>query len=379
MPASVHRPFAWLQTMIDSAERSGNTASDILKKARDCSVDACLLAACQDGKIHFNADSTADSTADIQTLSRNSDIAQTVTCALYQRTLKTLKHAFDENHIDFIVLKGPALSLHLFGDIKYRSTGDIDIWVHKNQRKNAENAIQTLGFERQAMPREWATNQSLWRHTAFLPVEIHWMLTQPPLLSPDFECAFRRSIPSEYLHGCHVLGDKDLWIHLLLHAWQHLFALKPMLDLLAASEKFDARAQEFNDFAQSFGMRNVSTMIFDTMRAFDKISDAAREKRVFSTALSAQCLRLWLSPMLSQTSRFRGPLALGKDSKVEAGLGVLFRALSMQLLDGKCLPRCAAAHVLFLGPHKIGAFCHLTLSFLRAWLPFPMGHSKRNG
>lgn len=375
MNASVHRPFACLQTMIDTAQRSGVSSLSILQKARDCSVDACLLAACQDGKLLFNADAIDD----IQTLIRNSDIAQNVTCALYQRTLKTLKYAFDEKKIDFIVLKGPELSLRLFDGIKYRSSGDIDIWIHKSQRKNAENAIQALGFERQTTPKEWASNQSLWYHTSLVPVEIHWMLSQPPLLSPDFERALHRATPSEYLHGCYVLGDKDLWILLILHAWQHLFALKPMLDLAAASEKFDARAQELNDFAQSFGMRNMSAMIFETMHAFDRTAGAQEEKRPASTPLSTQSLLLWLSPMLTQTTLPRGPLVLGRDSKGEAAWGVLLRALSMNLLDGQCLSLCATAHVLFLGPHKIGAFCHHTLSFLRTLLPFPTGHSKENG
>ena len=221
MTSYVHRPFACLQTMIDTAENTGATPLDILKKARDCNVDSCLLTASQNGNIHFNTDSIAD----IRTFVRNSDIAQTVACALYQRTLKTIKDAFDKKNIDFIVLKGPALSLSLFGDIKYRSSGDIDIWVHEKQRKDAENAIHALGFEMQTKPKEWTSNQSLWCHASFLPVEIHWMLSQPPLLSPDFERAFQRARPSKFLHGCHILDDKDLWILLILHAWQHLFAL----------------------------------------------------------------------------------------------------------------------------------------------------------
>ena len=80
--------------------------------------------------------------------------------ALYWMTMDRVIPAFDKIH--FLVLKGPALAIRIFGSECYRQSADIDLWMDKSDLKRAEGILKDLGYTPQKVVRRWATNQILY-------------------------------------------------------------------------------------------------------------------------------------------------------------------------------------------------------------------------
>lgn len=247
---------------------------------------------------------------------------------LYWMTLQKVLLALKD--MDVLVIKGPPLSIRIFGRDDFRQSSDVDLWVHPKDLGRAAAALQTLGYMPQKVVRPWATNQQLFvpQNPLFLAVEIHWKLTQPPFLAPDFESAWNmRSTESWHQLTFHTLGDTHCWIGLIFHAFQHVWAIKPWLDLAAA----DTLSVNPSVIRQ-YGLCRIDRFVRDVVRG--------------NASYQAACLRAVLRHLL--LSDEGGKLVMGLNSPVEAALGVVSRSLSVFMLDGMRYPIKSFAFYIFL-------------------------------
>lgn len=145
-----------------------------------------------------------------------------------------------------LALKGPSLAMLLGGDVGWRMSSDIDLWVDPQRVQEARFALIELGYrdaegyaEHQ---RKWllargdgATNHLVLVRGADDMVELHFQLAhakQTAWQPPDFESAYenRQRVGMGQL-SVYTLGDDDLARFIVWHGMKHRFrALKWVLD-----------------------------------------------------------------------------------------------------------------------------------------------------
>ncbi len=253
------------------------------------------------------------------------ELRQTAQTALYWATLKTALTALDT--IPAIVLKGAPLALWLYGDDRMRASTDVDLWIPKYDLDRAIRALQTVGYAPQPVIRPWATNQVVLTHDhGLMTVELHWAMTQPPYRAPDFATAWATStIVSRQNMVFHQLSDQLTWIHLLLHAQQHIFAIKPWLDLDVARHRVHADPKVL----RRYGLKRIHQVTLDVLEA-----------RPHAFPLST-LIRAYLKGILGDPRR--GELVIGADSSLVAAAVLASRAATMLMLDGILYPAQALA------------------------------------
>ena len=263
--------------------------------------------------------------------------------AAWLESTRTVLETLDGMRV--IVLKGIPLSFVLHGCDDARHTTDIDLWLHKNDIDDAAQRLEKIGYTRHESSRQWTTNQLQLVHETLMPVELHWALTQPPLLSPDFDSAWGRSVAETYgdcrarenmapatdrrFDGLswHRLGDSDTRIHLLLHAMQHIGAVKPWADLAAASS-LHATHDELRDF----GLSRLERLVREAICPVGKIPHIE--------VMAAKAFRIYYRGILASK---RGDLIPEDPSKLETAQIILSRAASTICLDGILYPAQALA------------------------------------
>jgi hypothetical protein len=65
-----------------------------------------------------------------------------------ERTLLDLAGTFDEEEIEFVVLKGPALAHTVYPDPSWRFFGDLDLLVRGDDWRRASSVLESLGYRR---------------------------------------------------------------------------------------------------------------------------------------------------------------------------------------------------------------------------------------
>jgi hypothetical protein len=145
-----------------------------------------------------------------------------------------------DDGIPALSLKGPALSLELFGDVAVRESKDLDILIGVHDLKRADQLLKNEGYRsRQSSAamtdRQKASHQLREKDKTYfsmqskIPVELHWkMLDYPHLLSVEDDEIWRR-VETRPLHG-RLLTVLEREINLLYlcahgatHGWKRLF------------------------------------------------------------------------------------------------------------------------------------------------------------
>lgn len=250
------------------------------------------------------------------------NVRRAANAALYRATLRLVLDAFDGLRV--IVLKGVPLAQRLFDDPLMRETTDIDLWIAHEDLDRADAALKTLGYNPLPVVRAWATNQRLYlpQDKTRFAVEVHWALTQPPLRSPSFDEAWDQSCLCDDNALCwHELSDAHTWIALIYHAIQHVYAVKPWIDLAQA----ESRLACDDAMLKQYGLARIN----DVVRALFAPTDASH---ACATRLIAKAIRRGYAGILGDTAR--GHLIMGADSSLEAALGAASRAVSMFCVDG---------------------------------------------
>ena len=324
-----------LTRLIHHARMHGTPGEFILERARACGVEPYLMREVNDGRITARDLDLPDLDVRLATFKAT----QTARLMLWKKSLQDVLKILE---MPVIVLKGAPLGQKLTGDPLWRETTDIDLWIDPSQRERATSLLKSIGYEIGEEPRLWATNQIILTHPTRIPIELHWNLAPPPWKTPNFSQAFESSQTSNELgFTIHVLNDAMQYLHIMVHAHQHYFALKSVMDYHFACQNIKRDIALIDEYGLS-RLENFLNLICEN------------EKFHPNRKFTHTCVHLWYNNILS--SQARGELVFGRESKWQAAMGVLVRALSMGLMDGIAYPVEGFLRVIFAGPHRIGMF-----------------------
>ena len=306
-----------------------------MERARACGVEPYLMHEIANNRI-------AARDLDLHDLDARLAAFRTTQMARQMLWKKSLQDALKTLEMPVIVLKGMPLGKKLTGSFLWRETTDIDLWIAPSQRERAIERLKSIGYEIAEEPRLWATNQILLAHPARIPIELHWNLAPPPWKMPSFDQALETSEKNEDLGvSINLLDDATQYLHLMVHAHQHYFALKSIMDFSLACKAL----KRDPELITKYGLNRLETLL-KLICEKDYLNPECN--------FAHTCVHLWYDNILS--SHARGELVFGRDSRWEAALGVIARALSMGLLDGIAYPVEGFLRVVFAGPHRIGMF-----------------------
>lgn len=153
--------------------------------------------------------------------------------------LGRLRAAFDEAGLDWLALKGPALSQQIYGDPGWRTARDLDVLVPGDQVARAVAVAETLGWQ---APDAW---QAVMNLTGKIDLELEASETSQPLLEIhnalgpayaglDFGAVRQIATATASIGGQRVptLSTEDTIIYVAWHGAKHLWArMNWLLDL----------------------------------------------------------------------------------------------------------------------------------------------------
>jgi hypothetical protein len=166
------------------------------------------------------------------------------------------------NQLDYLTLKGPALSQVLFGSPFIRHSGDIDLLVQPADVLPAEALLLTAGYS-PVLHKPPLSAMQLQRYMQYrhhfvyqapegpARVELHWAMREPYFGQPDTGSLFarRQSVTLAEKLRLETLSDEDALINSLLHgASHHWNRAKYFLDL------FGLLGRDSIDFKQIVGI-----------------------------------------------------------------------------------------------------------------------------
>jgi len=132
--------------------------------------------------------------------------------------------------IQALVLKGPALSLHAYGDAAARPYGDIDVLIRHRDVLSATNLMVALGFRAHVAPETIAAGKipgeySFSRPNTRIIVELHTERTLRYFPSPlSVEDLFTRSVRLEFDdRAIPTLSAEDTLVSMCTHGAKHFW------------------------------------------------------------------------------------------------------------------------------------------------------------
>ncbi len=165
-----------------------------------------------------------------------------------------MQNAFEENGVDILMLKGIQLR-ELYPEPESREMCDIDLMYKYKQKKAVKKVMAELGFK-------FAFTDT--RHIKFynvqsVTVEMHHTIRQEHnFYNSYFDRLFERAAAREGFSHIYCMNLTDLYIHTLLHLYDHIrsgeYALRRLCDVYMLSLKLDTESAEITDCIASFGM-----------------------------------------------------------------------------------------------------------------------------
>jgi hypothetical protein len=148
--------------------------------------------------------------------------------------LCSLAESFEEHAIDFVPLKGPALSQQLYGDLSLRRSGDLDWLIRPSDVLRVREILTAKGY-RVTSPIHWQCDSALLRsreaeismvdESRRLSVDLHWRIMPGYFASPfDYEEVWQYLVTTEFCgHTIPVLCPEHLMQLLCAHGAKHAF------------------------------------------------------------------------------------------------------------------------------------------------------------
>lgn len=135
--------------------------------------------------------------------------------------LRALLVEFEKREVDILPLKGPALSLKLYGDATLRQSNDLDLLVRGKDFARAEALLTESGYRPHGTRNEY--------HRAFLRdglvVELHFRLSTSRNMPLNVEQMWRRVEKTEFLGApASAMRREDLALYLCFHGLKHEFS-----------------------------------------------------------------------------------------------------------------------------------------------------------
>lgn len=193
-------------------------------------------------------------------------------CLRRMQTLAAVAKAMDGAGVPMISMKGPLLSMELYGDPSMRHSHDLDVLVPMEQFFTAVQTLKEMGFD-QAENHHLDTPLRMQKflrytdhnHSEFFRedqcVELHWRSSHQHLES--FEELWANREPKQLLGvTVHEMGRLDKYAHLFAHAAQHGFArLRWLMDLYEIQRKPDFSWEEL---LERMGQLGNSSLLLET-------------------------------------------------------------------------------------------------------------------
>ena len=235
----------------------------------------------------------------------------------------------------FLMMKGLPLATLLYDQPERRLSTDVDIVVAPDDVPDWVSGLERVGLtSTQHHLRPFSMNQmTLIHRSSRLAVDLHWRIALPHLPAPTFDelWAERQTVNVGGLE-INTFGPNLGALHLLIHAHQHLFEPRTLLDLALWLEKFDNRSK-FLALAEHYGWSRVA-----------RVADALIQEIVlnrhdasFEGQLAEMILWEWTDGRKFQDLSTRS---------------FAFQVLSVLLIEDKPLLR--SLRYLAVGPHRVG-------------------------
>lgn len=189
------------------------------------------------------------------------------------QTLATVARAMDDAGIPMLSMKGPLLSVELYGDPSLRHSHDLDVLVREEDFLRAAGCLKELGFAQTENPHlktpkrlEVNLRYTTDNHGEFNMgdqcVELHWRSSTE--VNVPFETLWQQREPRQLL-GARVweMGSLHRMPHLFAHAAHHGFArLRWLMDLYEIQRKpgFDWAA-----LLEAMREQGNSVLLFETL------------------------------------------------------------------------------------------------------------------
>jgi hypothetical protein len=163
-------------------------------------------------------------------LQKRSDVSR-LQAMLHLQLLGGALKGLNQSGIPVMPLKGPLLSLALYGDAGLRQSKDLDILVPQKEIPQAQECLEKMGWLPSAeysslSPRQWEATIRHEHHISYVhprqgcPLELHW---RKEWYSPhETELHWARSRRSEWLGSSYrAMSTADLAIYLCNHGGRH--------------------------------------------------------------------------------------------------------------------------------------------------------------
>jgi len=252
--------------------------------------------------------------------------------------LASMLKAFNRAGIPVMPMKGPILSLELYGDVGLRQSHDLDLMVTPEDLASAQACLESMGWRQDAAwfpltPRQWEQHLRMEQHLTFIDpqrecfLELHWRFVwdQPGLNS----ARWARSVSSVW-QGCayQAMNPIDQVLYLCSHGAEHAWSRAKWLGDLArihAVSKVDWEVA----LEQARASRQEKTLLLG-LRLLHILHD-----------LPVPCLQgnPWeqLSPFLVDSPLYA--LQMDRDPFAEGGLDLLPDRLRFFRYERQILPR----------------------------------------
>ena len=141
---------------------------------------------------------------------------------------------FNDEHIDAIPFKGPALGIRLYNKLSFRAFGDLDILIHRKDFYRVKEILITMGYQpfrsfsekKEAKFLDTQMGYEFVRHDERCVIEIHWSLVSRihAFQIPDAQLWSNTEpieLQNKYVPG---LDDIHLFIYLCAHGTKSFWA-----------------------------------------------------------------------------------------------------------------------------------------------------------
>lgn len=161
-------------------------------------------------------------------LQRRSDLCRRQ-AMLHLQLLAGILRRLNQGGIPVMPLKGPLLSLALYGDVGLRQSKDIDILVPQSEIRRTQEYLEDMGWRLAAdyfvlSPRQLEATLLHEYHVGYLhpqqgcQLELHWRWSSPQWTEQDWTKG-RTNVLSGFSY--HVMNEVDLAIYLAGHGGAH--------------------------------------------------------------------------------------------------------------------------------------------------------------
>ena len=159
-------------------------------------------------------------------------------CAARNELLKNISSAFEENEIDFVILKGVVIQGY-YPSPEMRVMSDIDFLVPSEQRKTARNVLETMGLKFKIAN----SYQDIYVDCNSIIVELHhelwgYDIEETHLFSNVWN---KKNLLSGKKHT-YLLPNEDFYIFMIAHTLKHFkesgIGIRPLFDLWYFLKKY---------------------------------------------------------------------------------------------------------------------------------------------